>query len=128
MEENKTFEITGKFEILDPEEVINEYSEVETAEEPEEEKKSNLPNMLLAGAAIVGIATAGYKIFNKVKSNRIKKELESIKKELIVELTGIVLPIVFYGAWLKMGFQFEKEGIITSQTFKGFIGKFKPSK
>lgn len=87
MEENKTFEITGKFEILDPEEVINEYSEVETAEEPEEEKKSNLPNMLLAGAAIVGIATAGYKIFNKVKSNRIKKELESIKKELIVELT-----------------------------------------
>lgn len=69
-------------------------------------------------------------------------EVESCKKEtkryvidkvidgtkIAVELTGIVLPIVFYGAWLKMGFQFEKEGIITSQTFKGFIGKFKPSK
>ena len=87
MEENKTFEITAKFEVLDPEEVKND-DVVETTEEPEEEKKSNLPNMLLAGAAIVGIATAGYKIFNKVKSNRIKKELESIKKELIVELTN----------------------------------------
>lgn len=69
-------------------------------------------------------------------------EVESCKKEtkryvidkvidgtkIAVELTGIILPIAFYGAWLKMGFQFEKEGIITSQTFKGFIGKFKPSK
>ena len=87
MEENKTFEITAKFELLDPEEVkIDDV--VETTEEPEEEKKSNLPNMLLAGAAIVGIATAGYKIFNKVKTKRINKELESIKKELIVELTN----------------------------------------
>lgn len=56
----------------------------------------------------------------------IDKAVDGVK--IAVELTGIVLPIVFYGAWLKMGFQFEKEGIITSQTFKGFIGKFKPSK
>ena len=90
MEENKTFEINEETVVLEPEEVevVDELTEVETTEEPEEEKKSNLPNMLLAGAAIVGIATAGYKIFNKVKTKRINKELESIKKELIVELTN----------------------------------------
>ena len=60
------------------------------------------------------------------KHYAIDKVIDGVK--IAVELTGIVLPIVFYGAWLKMGFQFEKEGIITSQTFKGFIGKFKPSK
>ena len=60
------------------------------------------------------------------KHYTIDKVIDGVK--IAVELTGIVLPIVFYGAWLKMGFQFEKEGIITSQTFKGFIGKFKPSK
>ena len=60
------------------------------------------------------------------KHYAIDKAVDGVK--IAVELTGIVLPIVFYGAWLKMGFQFEKEGIITSQTFKGFIGKFKPSK
>ena len=60
------------------------------------------------------------------KHYTIDKVIDGVK--IAVELTGIVLPIAFYGAWLKMGFQFEKEGIITSQTFKGFIGKFKPSK
>ena len=84
------------------------------------------------------------KTIEVILSNQRKSvaDVESFKKEgkhyvidkvvdgakIAVELTGIVLPIVFYGAWLKMGFQFEKEGIITSQTFKGFIGKFKPSK
>ena len=91
MEENKTFEITAKFEVLDPEEVINEYSEVETAEEPEEAKKSNLPNMLLAGAAIVGIATVGYKIFKKVKTIKNQKEetdINKIREDVITRLTN----------------------------------------
>ena len=93
MEENKTFEITAKFEVLDPEEVevVNELTEVETTEEPEEEKKSNLPNMLLAGAAIVGIATVGYKIFKKVKTIKNQKEetdINKIREDVITRLTN----------------------------------------
>ena len=89
MEENKTFEINEEAVVLDPEEVeiVNEVTEVESTEEPEEEKKSNLPNMLLVGAAIGGVAAIGYKVFKKVKTKRINKELERIKEELVEQLT-----------------------------------------
>ena len=89
MEENKTFEINEETVVLEPEEVevVDELTEVETTEEPEEEKKSNTTNVLLAGAAIAGIATAGYKIFNKVKTKRINKELGRIREELIEQFT-----------------------------------------
>lgn len=92
MEENKTFEINEEAVVLDPEEVevVDELTEVETTEEPEEEKKSNLPNMLLAGAAIVGIATAGYKIFKKVKTRKNQKEeadINQIREDVMERLT-----------------------------------------
>ena len=93
MEENKTFEINEEAVVLDPEEVevVDELTEVETTEEPEEEKKSNLPNMLLAGAAIVGIATVGYKIFKKVKTIKNQKEetdINKIREDIIARLTN----------------------------------------
>lgn len=44
-----------------------------------------------------------------------------------VEIAGIVIPIVFYGVWMKRGLKFEEEGCFTSATFKGLIGKFKPT-
>ena len=45
-----------------------------------------------------------------------------------VELAGIIIPIAFYGIWMSRGLEFEKEGSFTSNTFKGLIGKFKPTK
>ena len=45
-----------------------------------------------------------------------------------LELVGIVAPLVFYGVWMNRGLQFEEEGSFTSTTFKGLIGKFKPTK
>ena len=93
MEENKTFEINEETVVLEPEEVevVDELTEVETTEEPEEEKKSNLPNILLAGAAIVGIATVGYKIFKKVKTIKNQKEetdINKIREDVITRLTN----------------------------------------
>ena len=90
--EEKTFEINEEAVVLEPEEVevVDELTEVETTEEPEEEKKSNLPNMLLAGAAIVGIATVGYKIFKKVKTIKNQKEetdINKIREDVITRLT-----------------------------------------
>ncbi len=40
----------------------------------------------------------------------------------------IVLPLVFYGIWMKRGFAFEKDGTFTSQTFRGLFSRFKPTK
>lgn len=56
----------------------------------------------------------------------IDKTLDGIK--LGVEITGIVAPLLFYKKWMMLGFKWEEEGSITSQTFKQLIGKFKPHK
>ena len=45
-----------------------------------------------------------------------------------VEIAAIVVPVVFYGVWMKRGFKFEEEGTFTSNTFKGLISKFKPTR
>ena len=45
-----------------------------------------------------------------------------------VELFGVAGPLMLYNSWMKKGFEFEKTGMITSQTFRGLIGKFKPSR
>ena len=45
-----------------------------------------------------------------------------------IDIAGIVLPLAFYGVWMNRGLEFEKEGSFTSATFKGLLGKFKPTK
>lgn len=45
-----------------------------------------------------------------------------------IDFAGLVLPLAFYGIWMNRGLEFEKEGSFTSATFKGLIGKFKPTK
>lgn len=42
-----------------------------------------------------------------------------------IDLIGIVLPIGFYGLWMKRGLKFEETGAFTSTTFRNLIGKFK---
>ena len=58
-----------------------------------------------------------------------------VKREMLqtflkggIEVFGVVAPIMFYSAWMKRGLRFEETGTYTSQTFKGFFGKFKPTK
>ncbi len=46
----------------------------------------------------------------------------------IVTVAGIVLPLVCYGAWLQQGYKFEEEGVISSTTTKGLLGKIRPTK
>lgn len=45
-----------------------------------------------------------------------------------IEIASIVLPMIFYGVWMKRGFKFEETGTYTSQTFKGLTNRFKPTK
>lgn len=48
--------------------------------------------------------------------------------KIVLESAGIVLPIVFYGIWMKRGFKFEETGVFTSKTFSGLINRFRPTK
>lgn len=42
------------------------------------------------------------------------------------DMAGVVLPLVFYGIWMKKGFKFEETGTFTSTTFRGLFSKFRP--
>ena len=58
--------------------------------------------------------------------NKDNKILTAVKYG--IDIAGIVLPLAFYGVWMNRGLEFEKEGSFTSATFKGLLGKFKPTK
>ena len=58
--------------------------------------------------------------------NKDNKILSAVKCG--IDIAGIVLPLAFYGVWMNRGLEFEKEGSFTSATFKGLLGKFKPTK
>ena len=77
------------------------------------------------------------KIDNENKNKIIDLELQGIvnkDNKLLtavkygIDIAGIVLPLAFYGVWMNRGLEFEKEGSFTSATFKGLLGKFKPTK
>lgn len=45
-----------------------------------------------------------------------------------VAAAELVLPLVFYGIWMKRGFKFEESGVYASTTFKNLFNRFKPTK
>jgi hypothetical protein len=40
----------------------------------------------------------------------------------------LVLPLMFYGVWMRRGFKFEQDGTFTSQTFRCLFSRFRPTK
>ncbi len=60
------------------------------------------------------------------------KQLHEQDKDRLIriglETAGIILPLVFYGIWMRRGFKFEETGAFTSTTFRGLIGRFRPTK
>ena len=45
-----------------------------------------------------------------------------------IEMTSIVLPLIFYGIWMRKGFKFEETGTYTSMTFRSLFNRFKPTR
>ena len=72
-----------------------------------------------------------FKIKSKELAQEIVRDTMNDKVKLIdlgVQAAGIILPIMFYGSWMKKGLEFEKSGTFTSNTFKSLISKFKVMK
>lgn len=40
----------------------------------------------------------------------------------------LLLPLIFYGIWMALGFEFERDGTFTSQTFRNLFSRFRPTK
>ena len=69
------------------------------------------------------------------EKQRLQLELDETKQKVLmnkvrlgIDAAGLVLPLIFYGLWMKRGFEFEKEGTFTSTTFRGLFNRFRPTK
>ena len=64
----------------------------------------------------------------KLKNDQLDEQKKDRYFRVGLEVAGIVLPLIFYGAWMKKGFKFEETGTFTSTTFRGLFNKFKPTR
>lgn len=62
------------------------------------------------------------------KAEQLKEQVKDRYFKVGIAAAEIIIPIVFYGVWLKRGFKFEETGIFTSTTFRSLWSKFKPRK
>lgn len=124
--------LLGKLGELQPD--TNEYKEVATRignlyETINKEKELEI-NMYK-----VDVESTKVELDRSIRNEENLNKIEELKQSKIfnglktgIEITTIVAPLVFYGIWMNRGLEFEKEGSYTSTTFKGLIGKFKPTK
>jgi len=64
----------------------------------------------------------------QLKKDQLEEQVKDRYFRLGVEAASIILPLVFYAAWMKRGFKFEETGTYTSTTFRGLFNRFKPTK
>ena len=62
------------------------------------------------------------------KKDQLEEQVKDRYFKLGVEAASIILPLMFYAAWMKRGFRFEETGTYTSTTFRGLFNRFKPTK
>lgn len=82
--------------------------------------------MLESIKSLHNIRVAETNLYYKIEEEDKRKE-ERMDKWIGygIDLIGIVLPIGFYGMWMKRGLKFEETGAFTSTTFRNLIGKFR---
>ena len=83
-----------------------------------------------------------YERLDKIENREIDQEsktaqmAESVKDRYVKDryfrfgmaAAELVLPLMFYGVWMRRGFKFEQDGTFTSQTFRGLFSRFRPTK
>ena len=78
-----------------------------------------------------------YERLDKIENREIDQESKAAQMEESVKdryfrfgmaAAELVLPLMFYGIWMRRGFKFEQDGTFTSQTFRGLFSRFRPTK
>ena len=62
------------------------------------------------------------------KKKQLSEQIKDRYFRLGIEVTEIVLPLMFYATWMKRGFKFEETGTYTSTTFRGLFNRFRPTR
>lgn len=62
------------------------------------------------------------------KKDQFGEQIKDRYFRLGIAAAELILPLIFYGIWMRKGFKFEETGTYTSTTFKGLFNRFRPSK
>ena len=64
----------------------------------------------------------------RIEEIKTKTEIEEKSERRAIAAAELVLPLMFYGVWMRRGLRFEETGTFTSQTFKNLFNRFKPTR
>ena len=62
------------------------------------------------------------------KRSQLDEQVKDRYFELGIAAAELLIPIMFYGIWMRKGFKFEETGTYTSTTFRGLFNRFRPTK
>lgn len=65
---------------------------------------------------------------NEVKHTQIAEQVRERYFRVGIAAAELIIPLMFYGIWMKKGFKFEETGTYTSTTFKGLFNRFRPTR
>lgn len=65
---------------------------------------------------------------NEIKRQQISENVKDRYFRVAIAGAELLVPLMFYGFWMRKGFKFEETGTFTSTTFKGLLNRFRPTK
>lgn len=65
---------------------------------------------------------------DKTKHTQIAEQVKDRYFRLGIAAAELMIPLMFYGIWMRKGFKFEETGTYTSTTFRGLFNRFRPTK
>lgn len=64
----------------------------------------------------------------RFKQEQMKEQVKDRWIRVGTAAAELVIPLIFYGIWMRRGFKFEETGAYTSTTFRGLFSRFRPTK
>lgn len=64
----------------------------------------------------------------EIRGSQLVEETKNRYLRFGLDVAGLILPLLFYGSWMKKGFRFEETGTFTSATFRNLFSRFRPTK
>lgn len=68
------------------------------------------------------------KLNEEIRQEQLLEQKKDRYIRIGLDVAGLLVPIMFYSAWMRKGFKFEETGTFTSTTFRGLFGHFKPTR
>lgn len=65
---------------------------------------------------------------DELKQKQLEEQVKDRYFRVGVAAAELMVPLIFYGIWMRKGFKFEETGTYTSKTFTGLINRFRPTK